>query len=43
MEEVLARCMTRLEAFEGDDKTPINVGGGCEGVMSAVTDPFIQE
>jgi len=43
MDKVLAKCMKHLEDFKGDDKTPINVGGGCEGVMYAVTDPFVQE
>lgn len=43
MDSVLAECMQEIAKFEGDDNTPINLGGGCDGVMTAVTDPFTQE
>jgi len=43
MDSVLAECEKEMARYEGDEKTPINFGGGCDRVMTAVTDPFIQE
>lgn len=35
--------MEEIAKFPGADLTPINMGGGCEGVMDIVTAPFTQE
>jgi len=35
--------MSEIEKYPGLDNTPVNMGGGCEGLMSAVTAPFEKE
>ena len=42
-EKKLSGCMEEIAKFPGADLTPINLGGGCEGVMDMVTAPFTQE
>jgi hypothetical protein len=43
MEKYLAECRTEMEKYPGTDNTPINIGGGCQAVMDAVSSPFTQE
>lgn len=42
-DELLEQCMGELDKFRGVESIPINLGGGCESLMGAVTEPFTQE
>ena len=42
-EKKLSGCMEEIAKYPDAESTPINLGGGCEGVMDTVTAPFTQE